>query len=1039
MLTWVAKKLFGTSNERAVKRMRPIVSAISDLEKPISALSDDELRAKTAEFKEKLDNGATLDDILIEAFAVCREGGKRALKMRHYDVQLMGGMVLHQGKIAEMRTGEGKTLVATLAVYLNALGGKGVHLITVNDYLAKRDAEWMGRLYNFLGLTIGVVIPQQSDADKRRAYKCDITYGQNNEFGFDYLRDNLKFSALDYAQRPLNFAIVDEVDSILIDEARTPLIISGPADAASEKYRTLNEVVAKLSKDEHYNVDEKAFSATLTDDGVEYVQKLIGIGNLYDPANMQALHILYQLLKAHALYKRDQHYMVSPDGKVLIIDEFTGRVLAGRRWSDGLHQAVEAKENVRIQEESRTIATITFQNLFRMYKKLGGMTGTAETEASEFHSTYKLDCVAIPTNKDMIRVDEHDIVYKTEREKFTAVIKEIMAEHEAGRPVLVGTTSVEKSAAISKILTKKSIPHHVLNAKHHENEAFVVAQAGRKSAITVSTNMAGRGTDILLGGNPEMLAKWELKQSGKDVDLDPEEYERLQKKYDKLCKEEHDEVVELGGLHIVGTERHESRRIDNQLRGRAGRQGDPGSSRFYLSLEDDLMRIFAGDRVKNLMDRMGLPDDEPIEHPWVSRSIENAQKKVEERNFDIRKNLLEYDDVMNAQRRTVYTLRQQLLLGRYEPEELDEVGKPTGGVRAIPVDKAIKKQTRPLVGKLLTYFVDPPVTASSGGDDDEDSDGENGSPAPKRKDFAAAEKLVELEALQREVYQLWGVRIDIEDRAKKWTPVEMYDELIELVSQGLSEQRERMLDLIDRVIAAIVEESCPENKPPEEWDWTSLRDGMQEHFKLKIGRELEDFGDPELLVRDLYQRAEAQYFAREKELGVDNAMRVFRYIYLEAIDQAWVEHLTNMEHLRDGIGLRGYGQKDPKNEYKKEGYNLFLNMMAKDSGTVLQRFFEAQIQRREDIEAIEAEAAAEHQDLLEHAVARHVNASPEAIADALGEGGRPQSVPPPRPAPAPSTPKISRNDLCPCGSGQKFKKCHGAALEEEEDDEQPRA
>ncbi|MCK6537394.1 MAG: preprotein translocase subunit SecA [Polyangiaceae bacterium] len=1039
MLTWVAKKLFGTSNERAVKRMRPVVAAITDLEKAISKLSDDELRGKTAEFKEKLDNGATLDDILIDAFAVCREGGKRALKMRHYDVQLMGGMVLHQGKIAEMRTGEGKTLVATLAVYLNALGGKGVHLITVNDYLAKRDAEWMGRLYNFLGLSIGVVIPQQSDADKKRAYKCDITYGQNNEFGFDYLRDNLKFSALDYAQRPLNFAIVDEVDSILIDEARTPLIISGPADAASEKYRTLNEVVAKLSKDEHYNVDEKAFSATLTDDGVEYVQKLIGIGNLYDPANMQALHILYQLLKAHALYKRDQHYMVSPDGKVLIIDEFTGRVLAGRRWSDGLHQAVEAKENVRIQEESRTIATITFQNLFRMYKKLGGMTGTAETEASEFHSTYKLDCVAIPTNKDMIRVDEHDIVYKTEREKFTAVIKEIMAEHEAGRPVLVGTTSVEKSAAISKILTKKSVPHHVLNAKHHENEAFVVAQAGRKSAITVSTNMAGRGTDILLGGNPEMLAKWELKQSGKDVDLDAEEYERLQKKYDKLCKEEHDEVVELGGLHIVGTERHESRRIDNQLRGRAGRQGDPGSSRFYLSLEDDLMRIFAGDRVKNLMDRMGLPDDEPIEHPWVSRSIENAQKKVEERNFDIRKNLLEYDDVMNAQRKTVYTLRQQLLLGRYEPEELDEVGKPTGGIRAIAMDKAIKKQIRPLVGKLLTYFVDPPVTASAGNDDDADEGDEKGPPAPKRKDFAAGGKLVELEALQREVYQLWGVRIDVEDRSKKWTPAEMYDELVELVSQGLSEQRERMLDLIDRVIAAIIEESCPENKPPEDWDWASLRDGMKEHFKLKLGGELEDHGDPDLLVRDLYKQAEAQYFSREEELGVDNAMRVFRYIYLEAIDQAWVDHLTNMEHLRDGIGLRGYGQKDPKNEYKKEGYNLFLNMMAKVSGTVLQRFFEAQIQRREDIEAIEAEAAAEHQDLLEHAVARHVNASPEALADALGDAARPASVPPPRPAPAPSTPKISRNDLCPCGSGQKFKKCHGAALEEEDDDEQARA
>ena len=1030
MLTWVAKKLFGTSNERAVRRMRPLVSAINDLEDRINKLSDAELKAKTAEFKEKIDNGATLDDLLVEAFAVCREGGKRALKMRHYDVQLMGGMVLHQGKIAEMKTGEGKTLVATLAIYLNALEGKGVHLVTVNDYLAKRDAEWMGKLYNFLGMTVGVVVPQQGDAEKRRAYLSDITYGQNNEFGFDYLRDNLKFSALEYAQRPLSYAIVDEVDSILIDEARTPLIISGPADAASDKYRTLNEVVAKLRKDEHYNVDEKAFSATLTDDGVEYVQKLVGLGNLYDPNHVQTLHILYQLLKAHALYKRDQHYMVSPDGKVLIIDEFTGRVLPGRRWSDGLHQAVEAKENVNIHEESRTIATITFQNLFRMYKKLGGMTGTAETEASEFHSTYKLDCVAIPTNKPMVRADEHDIVYKTEREKFTAVIKEILSEHEHGRPVLVGTTSVEKSAAISRILNKKSVKHHVLNAKHHENEAFVVAQAGRKGAITVSTNMAGRGTDIILGGNPEMLAKWELKNSGKDIDLDAEEFAKLVKKYDKLCGDEHEEVVELGGLHIVGTERHESRRIDNQLRGRAGRQGDPGSSRFYLSLEDDLMRIFAGDRVKNLMDRMGLPDDEPIEHPWVTKSIENAQKKVEERNFDIRKNLLEYDDVMNAQRKTVYSLRQQLLQGRYEPEELDEVGKPTGEIREIDKNDKIEEQITPLIGKLLTYFVDPPPTTK--GD-------------PSRDDFEGDAKLVELETLQREVYQLWGVKVEIDDRAKKWTPVDLHDELVDLVSQGLSEQRERMLDLMDRVVSAIVEESCPENKPPEDWDWQSVRDGFREHFKVKLPAEIEEVGDPEQLVKKLYKRAEALYLDKEKELGVDNAMRVFRYIYLEGIDQAWVDHLTNMEHLRDGIGLRGYGQRDPKNEYKKEGYNLFLNMMAKVSGVVLQRFFEARIQRREDIEAIGAEAQAEHQDLLEKAVAKHVDATPEPIGDVLEEMREmAQSTPPPARPSASAAPKIGRNDPCPCGSGKKFKKCHGAALEDEDeasddDSDQPRA
>src|SRR4051812_23097509 len=592
MLTWVAKKLFGTSNERAVKRLQPLVVEIAKREADLKKLTDAQLQAKTAEFKQKLDQGATLDDILVDAFAVCREASLRVLKMRHYDVQMLGGMVLHKGSIAEMRTGEGKTLVATLPVYLNALEGKGVHLITVNDYLATRDAEWMGRLYKWLGLSIGTIVNQQSDEDKRRAYQSDICYGQNNEFGFDYLRDNMKFSALEYMQRPLNFAIVDEVDSILIDEARTPLIISGAADAASEKYRTLNEIVTKLIKDEHYNVDEKGFSATLTDEGVETVQRLIGIGNLYDPVNVQTLHILNQLLRAHALYKRDQHYMVSGDGKVLIVDEFTGRVLLGRRWSDGLHQAVEAKENVRIQEESRTMATITFQNLFRLYKKLSGMTGTADTEAAEFHSTYKLDVVIIPTNKPIVRVDYEDVVYKTEREKFTAVVNEILEKHEAGQPILVGTTSVEKSTAIASILKKKQIKHNVLNAKHHENEAYVVAQAGRKGAITVSTNMAGRGTDIVLGGNPEMLAKIKFKEQNRIPEAEPEEFEKLTEEIRATCMKEGDEVREAGGLYILGTERHESRRIDNQLRGRAGRQGDPGMSKFYLSLEDDLMRIF---------------------------------------------------------------------------------------------------------------------------------------------------------------------------------------------------------------------------------------------------------------------------------------------------------------------------------------------------------------------------------------------------------------------------------------------------------------
>ncbi len=1022
MLTWVAKKLFGTSNDRALRRMQPLVARISALEPAMQKLSDAELQAKTPEFKQRIDNGESLDKLLPEAFAVCREAGRRVLKMRHYDVQLLGGIVLHRGRIAEMKTGEGKTLVATLPIYLNALEGKGVHLVTVNDYLARRDAEWMGRLYTWLGLTVGAVVNQQREQEKRRAYQCDICYGQNNEFGFDYLRDNMKFSALEYVQRPLNYAIVDEVDSILIDEARTPLIISGTAEAASDKYRTLNEVINRLVRDEHYNVDEKGHSATLTDEGVEFVQKMVGLSNLYDTSHVQTLHIINQLLRAHALYKRDQHYMVSPEGKVLIIDEFTGRVLAGRRWSDGLHQAVEAKENVPIQEESRTMATITFQNLFRIYKKLAGMTGTAETEAQEFASTYKLDVNSIPTNRPMVRADHQDVVYKTEREKFTAVIREILEEHERGRPVLVGTTSVEKSAAISRILAKKKVPHHVLNAKHHENEAFVVAQAGRKGSITVSTNMAGRGTDIMLGGNPEMLARWEFKELNRDPDVDQEGFEEKVKELEESCKAEHDDIIELGGLHILGTERHESRRIDNQLRGRAGRQGDPGSSRFYLSLEDDLMRIFAGDRVKNLMDRMGMPDDEPIEHPWVTKSVENAQRKVEERNFDIRKNLLEYDDVMNAQRKTVYTLRQQLLLGRYEPEELDELGKATGKTRVIPIDDTIREAAQPLVAQLVGMFGDPPIQPRD----------DRGNPRPPtREELDTVEKLVDLDSLQREVYQLWGVRVEVGER-RRLSPTKLFEELDELVARGLSEQRDRMLDLIDRVISAIVEESCPRNRMPEDWDWKSLHDGFREHFKVDLERDVDELGDPERLVRTMYERAEKLYFQKEKELGVDLALRIFRHIYLEAIDTSWVEHLSNMEHLRDGIGLRGYGQRDPKNEYKKEGYNLFLNMMARVSSNVLLRFFEVRIREQQEIAAIEAEAEARHHAELEQAVARHPgeqpSLNPAAALDSMRQGA---VAPPPQ---APPVPKIGRNDPCPCGSGKKFKKCHGAILEDDTDE-----
>jgi preprotein translocase subunit SecA len=1022
MLTWVAKKVFGTSNERALRRIQPLAVRINALEPNIQKLTDAELRGKTAEFRQKLDNGASLDDLLLEAFAVCREAGRRTLKMRHFDVQLIGGVVLHRGRIAEMRTGEGKTLVATLPIYLNALEGKGVHLVTVNDYLARRDAEWMGRIYNFLGLSVGVIVNGQSDQEKHKSYRCDICYGQNNEYGFDYLRDNMKFSALEYVQRELNYAIVDEVDSILIDEARTPLIISGPADAASEKYRTLNEVVSKLRRDEHFIVDEKAHSTTLTDDGVEYVQKLAGIGNLYDPSSISALHILNQLLRAHALYKRDQHYMVSPDGKVLIIDEFTGRVLPGRRWSDGLHQAVEAKENVRIQEESRTMATITFQNLFRLYKKLGGMTGTAETEAQEFASTYKLDVNVVPTNRNMIREDHQDVVYKTEREKFTAAIREILDEHEKGRPVLVGTTSVEKSTAISRILKKKNIPHNVLNAKHHENEAYVVAQAGRRGAITVSTNMAGRGTDIMLGGNPEMLTRWEMVQDGKSHETHPEEFAERLTRVEQVCKEEHDAVVDLGGLHILGTERHESRRIDNQLRGRSGRQGDPGSSRFYLSLEDDLMRIFAGDRVKSLMDRMGMPDDEPIEHPWVTKSIENAQRKVEERNFDIRKHLLEYDDVMNAQRKTVYSLRQQLLLGRYAPEELDELGKPTGSIRKIPVDEQIRERVTPLVAQLVGMYSDPLTVPR---------DESGRSRAPTRSEIEQAGSIAEPEQLKREIYHVWGIRLDT-DRRTLPAPVAIYDELLEDVCRGLSEQRERMFDLIDRVVAAMVEECCPANRPPEDWDVGSIREGFRESFARKLDSAIDQLGEPHRVVRHLYQQAEVAYWDREKEMGVDLALRVFRYVYLETIDEAWVDHLTNMEHLRDGIGLRGYGQRDPKNEYKKEGYSLFVNMMARVSGTALNKFFSVQIQRQDEMRELEAAAEARHQAELDQAVARHVGdegeVSPEEllaqVRNAVG------SVPPTRPTPQRSAPRIGRNDPCPCGSGKKFKHCHGSSDDE---------
>jgi len=1025
MLAWALKKVFGTSHEREIRRLRPRVDAINALEPTIEKLTDAELVAKTAEFKQKLENGATVDDLLHEAFAVCREAGKRVLKMRHYDVQLIGGMILNRGSIAEMRTGEGKTLVATLPCYLNALEGKGVHVVTVNDYLAKRDSEWMGRLYNFLGLSVGVVVNSQMEHDKKRAYRSDITYGQNNEFGFDYLRDNMKFSALDYVQRDLHYAIVDEVDSILIDEARTPLIISGQGEPSSHKYRQINEVIPRLRKDEHYVVDEKAHSVTLTDDGVELAQKLMGIGNLYDPINLESLHILNQCLRAHSLYKRDVNYLVAEDGKVLIIDEFTGRVLAGRRWSDGLHQAVEAKENVRIQEETRTMATITFQNLFRLYKKLSGMTGTADTEATEFHETYKLGVVATPTNKPMIREDHQDVVYKTEREKFTAAIAEILECNEKGQPVLVGTTSVEKSNAIANLLKKKKIPHAVLNAKHHEREAFVVAQAGRKGAITVSTNMAGRGTDIVLGGNPEMIAKLEFREHGRDPDKEPEAFAEVVEKYDRACKAEGEEVRSLGGLHILGTERHESRRIDNQLRGRAGRQGDPGSSRFYLSLEDDLMRIFAGDRVKSLMERMGMPDNEPIVHPWVSKSIQDAQRKVEERNFDIRKHLLEYDDVMNEQRKTVYKLRQQLLLGIYKPEQIDEDGKPTGKMRDIKVDPRITEEVKRAVLDMVVHHGTPITSAASGAD-----------AKPPPKTVEEVDEIYSMTSLQQDVYQFWGYRFDFKEGDGK-RPIAVYDRLIAEIPQTLTEQREQLLDLVDSIVGAIVEECCPANKPPEDWDWKGVKVGFVEHFGGKAP-EVEHLHDPEQIAKALFDAAEKKLDEKEKDTGTELLLRVFRHFYLEEIDRQWVDHLTDMEHLRDGIGLRGYGQRDPKQEYKKEGYDVFMTMMAATSSNVCSKLFKVQVKREKEIERIEREDAEKHAAQLRAMQMRH--GSEPAAGEEEGPAPRASARPQPQrvPVPAPARregPKIGRNDLCPCGSGQKFKKCHGSALDDEGGDD----
>ncbi len=810
MYKWISRKLFGTDNDRTLKRISPLVSVINDLEPRVAPLTDDQLRAKTAEFKEKLSQGAPLDDILPEAFAVVREASRRTTKMRHFDVQLIGGVVLHQGKISEMKTGEGKTLVATLPAYLNALTGQGVHIVTVNDYLAKRDTEWMGAIYRFLGLSVGTIQHDLGDADRYTAYRADITYGTNNEFGFDYLRDNMKFRLADLAQREFNYAIVDEVDSILIDEARTPLIISGPTNESTQLYTQVDTLVRRFQKDKHFTLDEKTRTVSIQEAGVAEAERVLGMTNLYDIANMDFVHAINTALKAHHLFKRDVDYMIQ-DGKVVIVDEFTGRLMPGRRYSDGLHQALEAKERVKVEEENQTLASVTFQNYFRMYKKLAGMTGTAATEAEEFRHIYGLDVIEIPTNKTLIRLENPDVIYRTGEEKWNAVAEEIIDLNTKGRPVLVGTISIEKSEHLSTLLRRKNIRHVVLNAKYHEQEASIIAQAGRVGAVTIATNMAGRGVDILLGGNPEYLAKEQLKKSGADpAKIAPEQY---QAQYEKVVAEvtavtqkEHEAVVALQGLHVLGTERHEARRIDNQLRGRAGRQGDPGSSRFYLSLEDDLMRIFGSERISGLMGRIGMGDGVPIEHNMITRAIERAQKQVEGQNFTVRKHLLEYDDVMNKQRETIYSQRRKILKGE--------------------------------------------------------------------------------------------------------------------------DQREYFLGLIDNLVEWMLDTHANKDASPEDWDRAALRQAVLAQFGLDIetlGIDWNTVVHAEL--RDTLTKALiAAREAKERQLGP--FMREFeRMILLQVIDSQWKDHLLEMDHLKEGIGLRGYGQKDPLIEYKKEGFEMFQSML----------------------------------------------------------------------------------------------------------------
>ncbi|MFW2365209.1 MAG: preprotein translocase subunit SecA [Desulforhopalus sp.] len=846
MIASILTKVFGSKNERVLKDIQPLVYQINELESQIEHLDDSALAAKTVEFRQRVDKGESLEDLLPETFAVIREASKRVLGERHFDVQLLGGVVLHRGCIAEMKTGEGKTLTSTLPVYLNSLTGKGVHVVTVNDYLATRDAEWMGQVYRFLGMSAGRIVHDMDDAERREAYRADVTYGTNNEFGFDYLRDNMKFTLEEFCQRGFNYAIVDEVDSILIDEARTPLIISGPADTSTDLYKNVNRIMRNFKRDEHYLVDEKGRQVSLNEEGIALGEDLLKIDNLYDPRNIEYLHHLNQSLKAHVLFKKDVDYIVK-NGQVVIVDEFTGRTMEGRRYSDGLHQALEAKENVKIERENQTLASITFQNYFRMYDKLAGMTGTADTEAPEFKKIYDLDVVVLPTHMDMIRKDFADVIYKNEKAKYRAVANEIKEKHESGQPVLVGTISIDVSEKISQMLKKQKIPHEVLNAKHHEREAEIIADAGQSGKVTIATNMAGRGTDIKLGEG----------------------------------------VVEAGGLHILGTSRHESRRIDNQLRGRSGRQGDPGSSRFYLSLEDDLLRIFGSGKISGIMDKLGMEEDDPIEHNMITRAIENAQRKVEGHHFDIRKHLLEYDDVMNKQREVIYQQRREVLEGDNLQQELQE--------------------------------------------------------------------------------------------------------------------------MTEDLIAGIVGEVVQEKIDAKEWDWEYCEQQVTDIFGLKPewSEEQKSEFDAELLQQAIAEIAEQARLAQEESNGVENQRQIERIILLQIVDSHWKEHLLSMDHLKEGIGLRGYGQKNPLNEYKKEAFDLFMTMIEAVKLQTIKTLMRVRLVQEEEVERLEEERRQRQEQEM------------QMNKGAAGEEGKPQE-PVKR-----DGDKIGRNAPCPCGSGKKYKKCCG--------------